>query len=131
MAKILLTWELGSGFGHVASLSSIARGLRQRGHQVVAASRDPVGAQSFFAPMGVSSIAAPRPTISPRIDPTTIATYSDLLRCVGFHSVDALRPVLSGWDQIYDEVQPDAVVFDHSPFRTFSGYGSAIWQTST
>jgi UDP:flavonoid glycosyltransferase YjiC (YdhE family) len=123
MARILLTWELGSGLGHVANLASIAKALRQRGHQVVAALRDPAAFQSFFEPLGVATIAAPRPAIPANRDPLSIATYADMLSSVGFHSTDVIGSTLDGWDRIYDDVQPDCVVYDHSPFALLAAMG--------
>lgn len=123
MAKILLTWELGSGFGHVASLSSIAAELAARGNTVVAALRDPQRGNHFFAPLGVPLIQAPLPPAEPRGSTQPVATYAELLASVGFDSPETLSSMLAGWDRIYDEVSPDAVIFDHSPFAILAAVG--------
>ena len=123
MARILLTWELGSGFGHVASLAAIAGGLRRRGHEVVASLREPRRGESFFAPLGVRTLATPVLPASP-LTVTPIATYADLLASVGFGQVDSLQEMVAGWDRIFAEVNPDAVVFDHSPFALLAAVGS-------
>ena len=124
MAKVLLTWELGSGFGHVASLAAIAGVLRERGHHVVAALRNPAAAESFFSPLGVRCVTAPRPVLLPRPEGVPIATYADLLSLVGFDSSESILPVLNGWDRVFEEVDPDVVVFDHSPFALLAAIGS-------
>lgn len=37
MARILIAWELGEAFGHLARCLRLAQGLRQRGHTIVLA----------------------------------------------------------------------------------------------
>jgi hypothetical protein len=116
MARILLTWELGSGFGHAINLASIARALRARGHQVVAALQDPTCVAPLFGSIGVEVIATGRATGKANRRPSSIATYADMLCSVGFDSADTLGAVLEAWDNIYENVSPDVVVYDHSPF---------------
>ncbi len=41
MAKILFTWELGGGLGHVVPYLGVIAGLQHRGHRVAFALRDP------------------------------------------------------------------------------------------
>ena len=48
MARILLTWELGGGLGHLMNLRPLAEGLTRRGHRVVAALRDLSSARQFL-----------------------------------------------------------------------------------
>ena len=40
MARILFTWELGGGLGHVAPHLPLANGLRDKGHEVAFVLRD-------------------------------------------------------------------------------------------
>ena len=40
VARILFTWELGGGLGHLANMAPLAEGLAQAGHQVYVALRD-------------------------------------------------------------------------------------------
>lgn len=116
MATVLLTWELGSGFGHVASLSTIATELATRGHKVVAALQDPQRGGDFFSSIGVECVQAPLPKRGTNRASPPIATFAELLRSVGFDSVDTIDSMLEGWQSVYETVRPDVVVMDHSPF---------------
>ncbi len=40
MARMLLTWELGAGLGHLVPLRQLAIALVSRGHEVFVAARD-------------------------------------------------------------------------------------------
>jgi len=40
MARVLLTWELGGGSGHIVNLRPFGHGLESAGHKVLAALRD-------------------------------------------------------------------------------------------
>ena len=61
MARILMTWELGAGRGHLLPLRSLALGLRAAGHHVELAVRDPVDAGPFLEPVELRFHAAPIP----------------------------------------------------------------------
>ena len=59
MVAILLTWELGGGMGHLINLLPLARGLRLRGHRVVAALGDLSRAEQVFEGLGLAFFQAP------------------------------------------------------------------------
>ncbi len=40
MARILVAWELGAGYGHLYAFPRLAHALRERGHEVLFALRD-------------------------------------------------------------------------------------------
>ncbi len=47
MARFLFAWELGGDYGHFARLLPVALALRARGHDVVFAVRDLMGAETL------------------------------------------------------------------------------------
>ena len=53
MARYLFAWELGGDYGHLARLLPVALELRARGHEVVFAVRDLMGAEKLLTPHGI------------------------------------------------------------------------------
>jgi UDP:flavonoid glycosyltransferase YjiC (YdhE family) len=126
MARIALTWQLGSGVGHVASLSVLSAALAQDGHEVVAVLRDPQRGEPFFASHGARCLQAPLPSQQSGRESPTIATYADLLAASGFDAVDELSATVSCWDELFSEICPDVVVMDHSPTALVCGIGASF-----
>jgi hypothetical protein len=149
MARILLTWELGGGFGHLMNLRPLAIELAARGHQVFLAAGDLSRVAGVFAagsgqcsvvggqlaPGSAEGSEAPSPRPSPTgrgsergitVLPApwkttrtktveTIVTYADLLLNIGFGDGEAFTVHLQAWRNLYELVQPDLLVCDHSP----------------
>ena len=112
--RILLTWELGGGLGHLMNLRPLAQELAARRHQVFVAARDLSLGPRVFDVLPVVLLPAPwksRPTeqVSP------VATYADLLLNIGCGDADCLTAQLQAWRNLFGLVQPDLLVCDHSP----------------
>jgi UDP:flavonoid glycosyltransferase YjiC (YdhE family) len=114
MLRILLTWELGLNFGHLARLLPIAEELKKRGHAVLVAARDLTAAAHVLAPAGISFIQAPHLTHGHPLSHRA-AGYSDVLRAQGWGDVATLRGLTEGWINLYRMFRPDLVVADYSP----------------
>ena len=124
MATILLTWELGGGLGHLMNLRPIAAELPRRGHRVVAALRDLSLAHRVLGESGVVFLQAPfKHQHMHEIQPC--CTFAHILHNIGFSDVDELSTMLSAWKQLLDFVQPDLIVFDHSPTALLAARGFA------
>jgi UDP:flavonoid glycosyltransferase YjiC (YdhE family) len=124
VARILFTWELGGGLGHVTVLRPVAEALDRRGHEVILAVRDLVAARQVFHDTKCRCLQAPfkqgrpaRPFQPPR-------TYAELLHNVGFAESRELAALVGGWLGLYDLVRPDLIVFDHSPSALLASRGS-------
>jgi len=121
MARVLLTWELGLGIGHLMNLRPIGQELIRRGHQVFAAIRDVSRAQELWVDTGIqwfpSPMAAPPHGRFP-FDPPVC--YAHMLGNIGFVSEQALGALFTRWNAIFDDLKPDLVVADHSPTVLFS-----------
>ena len=117
---VLLAWELGAGRGHILALAEIARALEARGYDVVyavqrldtlrAASVNSSRGGHFQAPiwpglLGASGFGLPGPQ----------ATLGDVLADLGLRSREVTEYALAGWDTIFSNVRPSAVVADFSP----------------
>jgi UDP:flavonoid glycosyltransferase YjiC (YdhE family) len=124
MATILLTWELGGGLGHLMNLRPIATELPRRGHRVFAALRDLSLAHRVLGESGVVFLQAPfKHQHMHEIQPC--CTFAHILHNIGFSDVDELGTMLCAWKQLLDVVQPDLIVFDHSPTALLAARGVA------
>jgi len=115
MARVLLTWELGGGLGHLVNLKPFAQRLSERGHHVYAALKDVTRADRVLADAKVSFLQAP---ILTRRLPDHVQrphTFSQILHHSGFGQRETLGKLTEAWKHIYDYVRPDLIVFDHSP----------------
>lgn len=113
MGRILMTWELGAGRGHLAPMLSLAGALRAAGHHVELAVRDPVDAKPFVERAGFVAHAAPIPT--PGGGAISLASYPQILKQLGFAQPDRVEARVRAWHSLFDQVRPDLVICDHSP----------------
>lgn len=124
MATFLLTWELGQGLGHVVNLRPLAEGLRHRGHRVALALQDLSRAPRFIQASGIEYWQAPlKQWRTASAGPTL--TFAHVLRENGFDDAEKLAGLVAGWNSIQQRVQPDAIVFDHSPTALLAARGFA------
>ena len=117
MARILFTWELGGGLGHLVRYKGLIASLVQDGHQIhyIARNAEKVG---FVNPQPEIQVAELSPAFTPRpqqiIEPR-LASYSTLLFNCGFSDVDSLAARLQRWVVTIKAIRPDCIVADHSP----------------
>ncbi len=114
MARVLIAWELGEAFGHLARCLRLAEGLVARGHQVTLALKEvrlPTGQQ--LVP-GISVLAAPRTPQTGPVDRSPI-NYADVLRVSGFSDAQDVAARLNAWRGILNLTRPDVLVADHAP----------------
>jgi UDP:flavonoid glycosyltransferase YjiC (YdhE family) len=113
MGRILMTWELGAGRGHLAPMLSLATRLRDAGQHVELAVRDLVDARPFLEQAGLRGHASPIP--APARNPAVLASYPQILKQLHFADPDALHARMRAWHALFDSVRPDLLVCDHSP----------------
>ncbi|MFZ0693880.1 MAG: nucleotide disphospho-sugar-binding domain-containing protein [Alphaproteobacteria bacterium] len=127
MAKILMGWESGNGFGHVARMRPIARELTERGHQVVMSLRDVVETAPMLKDEPYPIFQGPywsRPAPnSSRGRPFSAASYSDILAVSGFANADDLAAMVRAWDGIFEIVRPDIVLSEYAPILVLAARG--------
>jgi len=115
MATILITWELGGGLGHVSPLQPVVDALAQRGCGVVVAMRQVSHATMVFQHPSVRIVQAPylaqRVTLPFKLQ----CNFAHILHNVGFDDVRELRARTIAWETLYEMVNPDVIVCDHSP----------------
>lgn len=115
VAKILITWELGGGLGHIVPLVPIANALADHGHSVTMALKDVSRMPADSVRQSVRYVAAPV-LFDPLLGSNSPArTFVDVLYSSGFGSCQALRAVTECWRHLFDLLEPDFLLCDHSP----------------
>jgi len=114
MARVLIAWELGEAFGHLARCLRLAEGLVARGHAVTLALKDvrlPAG--QGLAPT-ITVLPAPLiPQAGAGSSP--LVNYADVLRVSGFADAQDVAARLHAWQGLFSLVRPDVLVADHAP----------------
>ena len=114
MATYLFTWELGFGLGHLVNVRPLAEGLSARGHRIALALRDLSRATAVFRGKSIEHWQAPCKTrATKQIVPTL--SFAHILYDAGFSDLDEMAGMCEGWRSIFRAVDPDVIVFDHSP----------------
>ena len=113
MARILMTWELGGGYGHMAPLIALAAPLEAVGHEIAFAVRNPAVGESLCRGTGIRVHQAPA-----NLDVAgglVLHSFAQILLHTCFNSADQTLQRVRAWRGLYDEIQPDLVLCDHSP----------------
>lgn len=114
MARMLIAWELGEAFGHLARCLRLAQGLVARGHGVTLALKDVrVPAGQGPAP-GITVLAAPL-TPQAGVGSSPPVNYADVLRVSGFADARDVAARLNAWQGIFALARPDVLMADHAP----------------
>lgn len=123
--RVLVVWELGGGFGHVASLAGIAQQLLEGGHEPVFVLRDLSLADSVLGAAGYRSLQAP--VWLPRTSGLPpAANYAELLCRYGYRDSAGLAGVARAWRALYELVAPDALLLNHAPTALLAARGLGI-----
>ncbi len=130
--KILFAWEIGGNLGHIAKYLPLLRLLRQRGHELLFASKEIELAQRLLAPEGIAHVQAPLVTrfTGGIREP---ASFADILAEIGFADADALAGLLSGWRNLFELFKSDVLVAEYAPAAQFAArlYGVPCLSLST
>ena len=117
--RILLAWELGGNYGHLAKLLGLALALRQKGHDVLFAVRDIDVAGRLLAENKLSYVQAPRPAVcTKRLFPPV--SFADILAGAGFGSCQVLEPMVGSWRDIFISELVDVLVAQYAPVARFA-----------
>lgn len=115
MARVLLCWELGTGFGHLVGLRALARELKAQGHDCAFAARQLGNAHEFLEPdLGPVHQAPVR--LGPSRRPVkTQVSYASLLHNTGFDDPVELAGRIDGWRNLMRALAVEYVYADHGP----------------
>lgn len=123
MAKILFTWELGTGLGHLIKYLGLAEKFRAGGHEVLFAIRDLSSAERFFGARGLSFVQAPFRLGEVKKPIAEGRTYADIIHNSGFDDGAILMGHVRAWRTLYGYIEPDIILFDHSPTAQLASRG--------
>lgn len=115
MPTILITWELGGGLGHMMPIRLAGQRLVWRGYRVFAAVRDLQHAHRLLTEHGIAPFQAPFKQKPLRIGDQTILSYAHILRNTAFGDADELAGLADAWRNVIDLVEPNIILFNHSP----------------
>lgn len=124
MAKILLAWEYGGGFGHVAMLVPLALKLREAGHEPVLILRDSKTAASLWKDTGLEVLQAPYLPLPATWDKTIRTdTLADVFALGGLISTSKLTALAQAWQKFLVSLKPDLVICEFSPTLAMATLG--------
>lgn len=110
--RILIAWELGANFGHLARSLPVADRLRERGEQLAFAVRDTCTAGRFPG-RRFPFLQAPLPACRRRR--AAPASHAEILLADGWHDADALYGSTLAWLNLFALAAADGLVADHAP----------------
>ncbi len=123
MARVLCVWELGTDLGHLSTLRLPVEIALAQGHTVVMALKEGHNVHHVFGDAPIEYLQAPvrqRPVAASALP---IPSFSHLLIRQCFDNVQELVAYISAWRNLFDAVQPDLVLFEHSPVALIAAYG--------
>jgi len=126
MARILIAWELGEAFGHLARCLRLAQGLRQRGHTVVLTLKDIRLPAGDGAARGITVLQTPLTPPHRLADRDRQVNYADVLRHGGFANAQDLIARLVAWHGIFSLARPAVLVGDHAPTALLAAHLAGI-----
>ncbi len=125
MSRILIGWELGGNYGHLARCLRIAIALRDRGHNVAFVVRDPRTAAEMLGKTGFVYFQAPHAGTPTKLA-NPPANFSEILIGKGYADQRALLGMTRAWQALFQFFHPDVVLADHAPTALFTAYLSGI-----
>lgn len=115
MSRILLAWELGTGFGHLAPYLSLAPRLLERGHTLHVAAREIAGACQALGDLPVTLHQAPLclNTYGGLQEPPL--NYAEILMRYGYLDPLMLRAMIVCWRALLQANRVQVLIADHAP----------------
>jgi len=126
MSRILLAWELGGGYGHLASLRTAARQLRAAGHDCMFAVRLLENAAEFLEPGLGPLLQAPVRLGNGRNPVPLQLSYASLLHNTGFDDPLGLAARIGAWRELMRACRAERLVVDHSPIALIAARSLGI-----
>ena len=123
MARIVMCWELGADLGHVARMKPLAEALHARGHSVSFIVRETLSAERLLDPAKFDWLQAPVQVEHPQQPKAPTVSFTHVLHNVGFHEPTALLGRMRAWRNLFEALEADLLVFDHSPTALLAARG--------
>jgi len=113
MARIVFTWELGNGYGHISKFILVAKILSSRGHRIYCIATELHHLTARFLPLNIKVLQAP--VWQKEKLQATANCYAELLLNIGYYDSRQIEGKVMAWQTLYDLIQPDLLIADHSP----------------
>ncbi|MDP1656992.1 MAG: UDP-glucuronosyltransferase [Hylemonella sp.] len=125
MARVLIAWELGEAFGHLARCLRLAEGLVALGHGVALVLKDVRLPAGQTTATGITVLPAP---LTPHAGAGSRApvNYADVLNVSGFANARDVAARMSAWQGLFSLVRPDVLVADHAPTASLAARLASI-----
>jgi hypothetical protein len=123
LATVLCVWEQGGNLGHLSNLRRLIEIALQLGHRVVFAARELHRVPEVLAGLRIELLPAPFKQHVQPADQSAFLSFTHILARQCFSSVAELEMYLRAWRSIFDLVQPDLVLFEHSPTALIASHG--------
>lgn len=130
MKTIVYCWEMGAGYGHVGPFSQVARCFLRDGWRVVLLVKDLSRVSAFFEPGEVEVLQAPVKNSHPVHFVKDPPTYGHILLNMGYQDTEELGTLIEAWRNLLTLLQPDLLIFDHSPSAIIAARGMTIPQVT-
>lgn len=125
MSRIVYVWELGAGYGHIASFHAIAKQLQLHGHEVIFVAKNLEHIDSLLGQDQFQYLQAP--VNWPTSLPTPAAlSYPGIMKNTGFTETGAMLARAKAWRSLYELLSPDLLLFDHAPTALLAARGLNI-----
>lgn len=118
--RLLATWELGLGYGHVATLAPIGRALRKGGHHLTLAARTPQTALRLERDAFDLVVQGPRFAGSAPRGETL--TYGQVIAAGGLTDAAGAIPLVRQWLDAFERIQPALVLAEHAPLSLLAAH---------
>ena len=126
MAHIVMCWELGADLGHVARMKPLAEALHGHGHQVSFILRECLPAEKLLDPVRFRWFQAPYQTEAVPEPLLPTRSMAEVMHNTGFHASRNLSGRIRAWRALFTLLEPDLLVFDHSPTALLAARGLKI-----
>lgn len=124
MARILMTWEMGAGYGHIAPLLALAKPLVAEGHDITFAVRDPAAAESLLRGTGFPILQAPANlNVAGGL---VLHSFAQILLHTSFNQAEEVINRARSWRALFATVKPDLMICDHSPGALLAARGTGL-----
>ena len=124
MAKILMAWELGGGFGHARRLADLANALVARGHDVAVAAADPEKVRQCGFHGSELQMIPQWPGIATSSTKTVLAaTFGDLLAELIFRNEAEITERIGLWDRVFSSFKTELLLADYAPGAVLAARG--------
>lgn len=124
--RVLFAWEMGRNFGHITQILPVAEALARRGLKVDLALRNPAAMSQFGGSTDFRVVQAPYRSPGkpqPGEAPPPVLLYSDDLLHCGYNDASSLATLMSEWESLFEQLQPDVIVAQAAPTALLVSHG--------